>query len=253
MVRAGWMLAAAVLTCAAAAAQTMTAQDVVRLKEEGIGEAVIMAQIEATGTRFHLTTDEIVSLKRAGASDDLLMTMIKGPGTTTPAPAPTPAPASDHSAPAPPAYREMEGGVDLYPGASGPRGRVTVHLEDIGSKGPATRIKDPAAERLMLRLVAGEGPQRREYPIGSVQRDGEDELVLEHPSALTVLLPPGEHRLRLELVGVPFGSETPQMLAEGDAPPVEVGAGSEGAVRFLLSHKGGALRGEEWRIGVGGP
>lgn len=68
------------LATAAGAAQGMTVLDVLDLLEAGIGEAVILDQIEAEDARFRLSTDDLIALKSAGASDALLQDMIARDG-----------------------------------------------------------------------------------------------------------------------------------------------------------------------------
>jgi len=59
----------------------MDIDDVLDLLAEGVGEPVIMDQIEAEDVFFDLTTDDILDLKRAGASDDLIRAMIRADGS----------------------------------------------------------------------------------------------------------------------------------------------------------------------------
>lgn len=56
--------------------RTMTADDVMTMTEAGVGADVIKRQIEATNSRFELSTDQIVQLKKAGVADDVLTAMI---------------------------------------------------------------------------------------------------------------------------------------------------------------------------------
>ncbi len=70
-------LALVLVALAAAPAAALTTRDVERMLEERIGEQVILDQIEADGSVFHLTADELVALKQAGASDALLEALIR--------------------------------------------------------------------------------------------------------------------------------------------------------------------------------
>lgn len=70
-------LALVLVALAAAPAAALTTRDVERMLEERIGEQVILDQIEADGSVFHLTADELVALKRAGASDAMLEALIR--------------------------------------------------------------------------------------------------------------------------------------------------------------------------------
>jgi hypothetical protein len=55
----------------------MTVADVLRLLKVHIGEEVIIEQIDATRSIFTLSTEDLVELKKAGASDRLLRVMIR--------------------------------------------------------------------------------------------------------------------------------------------------------------------------------
>jgi hypothetical protein len=79
----------------------LTVAGVVSMLNAGVSEDIILAKIQKTGQTFDLSSDDIVALKKAKASDTLMKTMMNG----TPAPAapstPTTAPATQ--APAQPA------------------------------------------------------------------------------------------------------------------------------------------------------
>lgn len=62
---------------ATSAARAMDLEDVFALLHSGVGEAVILEQMEAEGAVFVLETEEILALKDAGASDRLLRAMIE--------------------------------------------------------------------------------------------------------------------------------------------------------------------------------
>ena len=72
----GWFLAAA-LPFMALPAWAMTVDDVTELLQRKVGEQVILEQMNAEGDHFELTTQQILDLKEAGASDDLLREMIR--------------------------------------------------------------------------------------------------------------------------------------------------------------------------------
>lgn len=55
----------------------MTVDDVIRLLDGGVGESVILDQIQAASARFDLSTQDILDLKQAGASDSLIQDMIQ--------------------------------------------------------------------------------------------------------------------------------------------------------------------------------
>lgn len=54
--------------------------DIITLLEAGVGEQVIRQHIALKGSTFELSTDDIVKLKQAGASDALLTYMLQGTG-----------------------------------------------------------------------------------------------------------------------------------------------------------------------------
>jgi len=56
--------------------RAMDVDDVVVLLQNGVGEQVILAQVAAEGARFALTTDNILDLRKAGSSDDLIRQLI---------------------------------------------------------------------------------------------------------------------------------------------------------------------------------
>jgi len=58
-------------------ARTMTVDDIITMSKAEVGSGVIKQQIEATGSRFSLTTEDIVLLKKEGVSDDVLTAMIE--------------------------------------------------------------------------------------------------------------------------------------------------------------------------------
>jgi hypothetical protein len=59
-----------------ASAPALTVRDVLDLLDAGVGEEVILEQMVADGSVFHLTVDGILGLKDAGASDALISEMI---------------------------------------------------------------------------------------------------------------------------------------------------------------------------------
>lgn len=75
-----WLVVAAALAVGAgafaAAGAPVTVDDVVKLLENGITETVIRAQIEQTNSYYSLSTDDLIKLKQAKASDGLVNFMI---------------------------------------------------------------------------------------------------------------------------------------------------------------------------------
>jgi hypothetical protein len=67
---------------ALAAGQPMALDDVIKLVDNDISDAVIIAQIEQTDSYFALSTDDIIKLKEAQASTDLINYLItRKPGS----------------------------------------------------------------------------------------------------------------------------------------------------------------------------
>ena len=79
------------------AQEVLTNDSVIQMVKAGLPEAVVIAKIKSTSTKFDLKTDSLVSLKKAGVSDKVLEAMVAAgsgaaPSTAAAAPAP-PAPA----------------------------------------------------------------------------------------------------------------------------------------------------------------
>jgi len=56
--------------------RTLTKEDVVNMATSDIGDAVIIAQIDATGARFDLSVSDVTELKKAGVSENVIEYMI---------------------------------------------------------------------------------------------------------------------------------------------------------------------------------
>jgi hypothetical protein len=54
----------------------MNVDDVIALLQNGVGEQVILDQVAAEGAHFELTTEDILDLRDAGASDELIRQLI---------------------------------------------------------------------------------------------------------------------------------------------------------------------------------
>jgi hypothetical protein len=79
------LVVGAALAPAAALAQPMAVDDVVKLLNNNISESIIVTRIEETGSYFSLSTDDLIKLKEAGASDELVRYMIvRKPGGPPP-------------------------------------------------------------------------------------------------------------------------------------------------------------------------
>jgi len=70
------------------ATQALTANEVAELSRAGVSDAVIIAQLEADGTRMHLSADTILRLQSEGVSDEVIVAMIRSgnrpPAATAP-------------------------------------------------------------------------------------------------------------------------------------------------------------------------
>jgi hypothetical protein len=55
----------------------MTVKDVVDLSKASLSDSIIIGQIEATHSAFSLKTDDIISLKNAGVSENVITEMIR--------------------------------------------------------------------------------------------------------------------------------------------------------------------------------
>ncbi|HUM18166.1 MAG TPA: hypothetical protein VL086_20915 [Candidatus Nitrosotalea sp.] len=76
------------------AQEVLTNDSVVQMIKAGLPEAVVIAKIKSTATKFDLKTDSLVSLKKAGVSDKVLEAMVAaGSGSATTAMPAPPAPA----------------------------------------------------------------------------------------------------------------------------------------------------------------
>jgi hypothetical protein len=76
------------------AQEVLTNDSVIQMVKAGLPEAVVIAKIKSTATKFDLKTDSLVNLKKAGVSDKVLETMVAAgsPSTASATPAPpTPA------------------------------------------------------------------------------------------------------------------------------------------------------------------
>lgn len=67
---------ALVVTLAATPSEAVTVDDVIGLTRADAGDDVILAKIQADGTVFRLTVDEILALKQSGVSDTVITYMI---------------------------------------------------------------------------------------------------------------------------------------------------------------------------------
>jgi hypothetical protein len=76
--RHSWILGlAAALAISPGSACAITVDDVIELLQNGVGEQVITDQMRADSSEFDLSTQDIIDLTKAGASDDLIREMIR--------------------------------------------------------------------------------------------------------------------------------------------------------------------------------
>jgi hypothetical protein len=78
------LVALALSVPAASFGQPMDVDEVIKLVKEDFSDTIIIANIEETESYFSLSTDDLIDLKEAGASDSLVQYMIlRKPGSTT--------------------------------------------------------------------------------------------------------------------------------------------------------------------------
>ena len=91
------LLAAVVLFASAASASAATIQDLIKLKAAGLSDDILIALIESDGSVFQLKADDVISLRKQGLSEKVIMAMLattfKRPVSSAPAPPPVPTPA----------------------------------------------------------------------------------------------------------------------------------------------------------------
>ncbi len=97
-------MAAVVLVVSLASAQSLPSgvEDVVKLKQAGLPEDIILSQIRNSQATYSLTADQIIYLKSQGISDTVIKALISGNGSPTAPTAPATTPAAPRPAPAPP-------------------------------------------------------------------------------------------------------------------------------------------------------
>lgn len=79
MKRVTLALACALLFASPAAAETLTNDTIIQLVKAGIGNDAVIAKIKATPGNYALSTDDLIALKNAGVSGDVIAAMIAGP------------------------------------------------------------------------------------------------------------------------------------------------------------------------------
>ncbi|MCX6911056.1 MAG: hypothetical protein NTY01_23855 [Verrucomicrobia bacterium] len=85
---------AGALAAALGATVTLTSSDIVKMSKAGISDDVIIQTIQSTGSNFHLTAEDVESIKRDGVSDRLVAAMQTArpaaPSAATPVAPPVP-------------------------------------------------------------------------------------------------------------------------------------------------------------------
>ena len=70
------LLAAVLLLGPAASAGAATIQDLVKLKAAGLSDDILIALIESDGSVFQLKADDVISLRKQGLSERVIMAML---------------------------------------------------------------------------------------------------------------------------------------------------------------------------------
>ena len=60
----------------------------VKLKQAGLSDDIVLSQIKNSGAIYNLTTDQIISLTQAGVSGPVIKALISGNGSTAASTAP---------------------------------------------------------------------------------------------------------------------------------------------------------------------
>jgi hypothetical protein len=86
------------------AAEVLTNDAIVRMVKAGLGEELILSKIKTSAGQYDLTTNALIKLKTAGASDTIIQAMMGAPSAAGPsdAPAPPAPPAGPVAMPPPP-------------------------------------------------------------------------------------------------------------------------------------------------------
>ena len=66
------------------AQEVLTNEAVIAMKKAGLSDAVILAKIRSSQTKFSVTTEGLVALKQAGLSDQIIEAMVTHPGPAGP-------------------------------------------------------------------------------------------------------------------------------------------------------------------------
>src|SRR5579863_10206850 len=95
----GSLVLALTMMGAAAAQQPLTNEGIIKMVKSGLGEDIIVTMIERQPGTFSITADDLVRLKQAGATDKVLAAMLRKAGTPAAVPAAPPPATASASAP----------------------------------------------------------------------------------------------------------------------------------------------------------
>jgi len=96
-------LFAILLALPAAFASAATVQDLIKLKAAGLSDEILISLIQSDGSVFHLNADDVIAVRKEGLSEKVIMAMLATAiKPVTVAPKPVPAPISRTTAEAPP-------------------------------------------------------------------------------------------------------------------------------------------------------
>jgi len=82
------LVASLALGPAAGFAQAVTIADLVKLKDAGLTDDILVALIESDGSKFTLTANDIIEIRRQGLSERVILAMLKTAVSKVPAQAP---------------------------------------------------------------------------------------------------------------------------------------------------------------------
>ena len=87
------VLLALLLVTVVGAQETLTNDSVIAMKKAGLSDAVILAKIRSSQSKFDVNTESLVNLKKAGLSDQIIEAMVghAGPAGAPPGTATAPA------------------------------------------------------------------------------------------------------------------------------------------------------------------
>ena len=71
------VVSALLIVIAATPASAVTIRDLLNLKNAGLSDDILIALMESDGSVFYLTADEVISLRRQGLSERVLLAMIE--------------------------------------------------------------------------------------------------------------------------------------------------------------------------------